>query len=52
MKIEIKPFNDRVYFTPSITFIRLKKRMRETQPVHCFFNRDARCKILTLTGRF
>jgi hypothetical protein len=52
MKIEVKPFDDRVCFNPSITFIRLKKRTREKQPVHRFFNHYARRKILTLTGRF
>jgi len=52
MKIETKPFNDHVRFVPTITFIRLKKRTRETQPVHCFFKHDVRRTFLTLKERF
>jgi len=47
MKIEIKPFNDRVRFTLSITFIRLKKRKNAVRPVRCLFGHDARRKIST-----
>jgi hypothetical protein len=33
MKIEVKPFNDRVRFTPAITFIRMKRRAGAAKPV-------------------
>jgi hypothetical protein len=47
MKIEIKPFNDRARFIPSITFIRLKKWTGAAKPVHSFFGCDTRVKIST-----
>jgi hypothetical protein len=34
MKIEIKPFNDLVRFTPSIIFLGPEKRFRALGPVH------------------
>jgi hypothetical protein len=50
MKIEIKPFNDRVRFNPAITFIRLKNRANALKPVHCLFGHDTRRKISTPAG--
>ena len=52
MKIEIKLFNDRARFTPSITFMRLKKRTGAAKPVHYFVGHDACRKILTRAGLY
>jgi hypothetical protein len=46
MKIEIKPFNDRVRFAPSITFKRLKIRTNVTMGGSLFFGHYARRKSL------
>jgi hypothetical protein len=52
MTIEIKPFNDRARFIPSITFIRLKKRTGASQQAHQFFGCDTRAKISTSARKF
>jgi hypothetical protein len=46
MKIEIKPFNDRVRFAPSIAFKRLKIRTNATMVGSFFFGHHARQKKL------
>ena len=50
MKIEIKPFNDLVRFTPAITFKRLKKRTEMTKGRPPFLERCARRKELSPAG--
>jgi hypothetical protein len=45
MKIEIKLFNDGVRFTPTITFIRLKRRTSAATLVRSLSGRDAHLKI-------
>ena len=47
MKIEIKPFNNVVRFTPAIVFMRLKKKLKASGAIYGGWGRDIRRKVST-----